>query len=33
MRALKKYVAKAKEIQGDLILTRLFDADEVILDE
>ena len=33
MRALKKYVEKAKEIKGDVIQTRLFDAEEVILDE
>ena len=33
MRALKKYIEKAKEIKGDVIQTRLFDAEEVILDE
>ena len=32
MRAFKKYVEKAKEINGDVIQTKLFDAEEVILD-
>ena len=33
MRALKKYAAKCKEIKGDVIQTKLLDAEEVVLDE
>ena len=35
LRAFKKYAAKAKEVKGDLIQSRLLDADadEVILNE
>ena len=31
VKALKKFVKKAKEIKGDVILERLLDADEVII--
>ena len=33
VKALKKFVKKAKEIKGDVILERLLDADEVIIDD
>ena len=32
MRSLKKFAAKGKEIKGDIILERLMDSDEVIID-
>ena len=33
LRSLKKFVSKAKEIKGDIILERLLDAEEVIIDD
>ena len=33
VKSLKKFVKKAKEIKGDVILERLLDADEVIIDD
>ena len=31
-KSLKKFVKKAKEVKGDVILERLLNADEVIID-
>ena len=31
-KSLKKFMKKAKEVKGDVILERLLDADEVIID-